>query len=114
MQEFAAYSLFSQSILIVLLSSVLALFAACAFKILLRFKPTGNDKMNAVSQEIRRVVLRFFGKECAYLLLFLIVATASIYLFLDTGWAGVQAGKWGAPWAAGSFLLGFVVTLLSD
>ncbi|HLD71625.1 MAG TPA: sodium/proton-translocating pyrophosphatase, partial [Candidatus Peribacteraceae bacterium] len=112
MQAFAAYSLFSQSILIVLLSSVFALCAACAFRILLRIKPVGNEKMNAVAKVIRSVALRFLGKEIAVVCVFLLAAALPIYLWIDTGWAGVQAGRWQLPWTTGSFLLGALVTFL--
>jgi len=113
MPPFASLSLFSQSLVVVLSSGVLALVVAAVFRVLIGFKTGGNEKMEAIAMQIRTGAMAFLKREYAVIVLYALVVLVLLYLFIDTGWRGVQTGAWGRPFTAGSFLFGAFCSVLS-
>lgn len=97
---------FSDVLATVFAAGVLGLFTAAVFRILIGTRGTGTDKMVLIAQKIRIGAMAFLWKEYQVIAAFVIVVGALVYVFLDTTLAAAQAGSWGMPYTAGSFVLG--------
>jgi len=86
-------------------AGILALLVAFAFRFTIGRQSDGTDVMRALSGKIRTGAMAFLTREYTVIAPFILIATALIYLFLDTGWANVGL-SWGKPYTALSFVIG--------
>ena len=106
MVSLATLTPFSQTLLLVALSGVLALVVAAIFRIIIGMQNAGTDVMQAIAGKIRVGAMAFLTREYMVIVPFVLVVAALIYVFLDTGLAAAIEGEWGVPYTTDSFLLG--------
>jgi K(+)-stimulated pyrophosphate-energized sodium pump len=104
---------FSNSLVTILSSGALALLTAAVFRILISMRSPGTDKMQHIADQIRSGAMAFLRREYRVIGIFVIVVGALLYCLLDTGFNNVQAGNWGVPTTAGSFVLGALCSVLA-
>lgn len=104
---------FSNSLVIILSSAVLALFVAAIFRFIIQMQGTGTEKMEHIALQIRKGSMAFLRREYGVIFVFVLIVGGLIYVFLDTGWASASTGIWGQPFTAGSFVLGAFCSVLA-
>lgn len=104
---------FSNSLVTILSSAVLALLTAGVFRILISMRSAGTEKMQHIANQIRVGAMAFLRREYQVIGIFVVVVGALVYGLLDTGFANVQSGNWGVPTTAGSFVLGALCSVLA-
>ena len=104
---------FSNSLVTILSSGALALLTAAIFRILIGMRGSGTDKMQAIAKQIRVGSMAFLRREYQVIGMFVAIVGVLVYVFLDTGYTNVQAGNWGDPTTAGSFVLGALCSVLA-
>ncbi|PIR54180.1 sodium-translocating pyrophosphatase [Candidatus Peregrinibacteria bacterium CG10_big_fil_rev_8_21_14_0_10_42_8] len=107
------HDVFSNSLLSVVSSGVLALLTAVIFRILIQMQGTGTEKMRVIADQVRKGAMAFLKREYKVISMFIIFIAACIFVFLDTGFANAQLGNWGMPYTSGSFVLGAFCSLLA-
>ena len=89
-------------------SGVLALLVAAIFRVLIGMRSAGTDKMQAISTLVRKGAMAFLRKEYSIIILFVIVVSALIYLFIDKA-----NPNWDQPYTAASFALGALCSAIA-
>ncbi|TSC79203.1 MAG: membrane-bound proton-translocating pyrophosphatase [Candidatus Peregrinibacteria bacterium Gr01-1014_25] len=98
---------------IVIVGAAAALALAGVFQFVIGRESPGNQKMQAIAAKIRAGAMAFLGREYRLIGIFIVIAAALLFVFLDTGFANMRAGLWGEPWTAMSFVAGAVCSLLA-
>src|SRR3989338_629290 len=106
-------SVFSNTLLVILVPSLLAIFTAAIFRLVIGMQETGTEKMQNIALQIKRGAMAFLRREYSVIFLFAVVVSALIYVFLDTGFDDLKIGAWGKPYSAISFALGAFCSVLS-
>ena len=104
---------FSNSLVVILSSGVLALLTAAVFRILISMRSPGTEKMQHIANQIRAGAMAFLRREYRVIGIFVVVVSALLYGLLDTGFANVQSGNWGVPTTSGSFVLGALCSVIA-
>lgn len=104
---------FSNSLVTILSSGVLALITAGIFRILISMRSAGTEKMQKIARQVRIGAMAFLRREYRVIGLFVALVGALLYGFLDTGIENVKIGHWGVPLTAGSFVLGALCSVLA-
>ena len=104
---------FSNSLVSVLSTGVLALLTAMIFRILIQMQGTGTEKMKVIADQVRAGAMAFLKREYKVIGIFVVLIAACIFVFLDTGLANAQSGNWGTPFTSGSFVLGAFCSVLA-
>ena len=107
------FSSFSESLWLVVGCGALALVTATVFRILIGTKQPGTEKMEQIAGEIRKGAMAFLRREYAVIAAFVCVVALLIFLFIDTGWRGVQTGGWARPLTALSYVFGAFCSVLA-
>ncbi len=104
---------FSSLLVAVLACGVLALFTAFVFRIQIGLMDAGTEKMRTIASAIRAGAMAFLWKEYQVIMLFILVVGGLLYLFIDTGFEGVQNGAWQLPLTMCSFIAGALLSVLA-
>ena len=104
---------FSNSLVTILSSGVLALLTAAVFRIFISMRSAGTEKMQHIANQVRVGAMAFLRREYQVIGIFVLVVGALLYGFLDTGIENVQAGNWGVPTTTGSFVLGALCSVVA-
>lgn len=104
---------FSNALATVISSGLLALVTAMVFRSLISMRSTGTEKMNNIANQVRLGAMAFLRREYRVIGIFIIIIGALLYVLLDTGVANAQAGNWGTPTTAGSFVIGALCSVLA-
>ena len=111
---FPAYEApFSDALVTVIACAVLAILTAAIFRILISMRSAGTSKMQGIAKQVRIGSMAFLRREYRVIGMFVVVIGALVYGLLDTGIENVQAGNWGVPTTAGSFVLGALCSVLA-
>lgn len=104
---------FSNALVTILSSGLLALITALIFRILISLRSPGTAKMQHIANQVRLGAMAFLRREYRVIGIFVVLVSVLVYAFLDTGLTNVQAGNWGAPVTAGSFVMGALCSVLA-
>lgn len=104
---------FSNSLVTILSSGVLALLTAGIFRILISMRSAGTEKMQKIANQVRIGAMAFLRREYRVIGIFVVIVGALLYAFLDTGIENVRLQNWGAPTTSGSFVLGALCSVLA-
>jgi K(+)-stimulated pyrophosphate-energized sodium pump len=104
---------FSNSLVVVISCGILALLVASIFRILIGMRGTGTQKMQDIARQIRLGSMAFLRREYSVIVIFVILVGGLLYLFIDTGWSGIQSGDWKQPYTTGSFIIGALCSMLA-
>ena len=104
---------FSNSLVIILSSGVLALLTAAVFRILISMRSPGTEKMQKIANQVRVGAMAFLRREYRVIGIFVVMVGALLYGFLDTGLENMKLGNWGVPTTSGSFVLGALCSLIA-
>ena len=83
-------------IITTILISLLALFVAYVFSVLILKKSRGNDKMKEIADSISDGAMAFLSREYKVLSVFVLVLAIILFLFLDDKSTAVNEGLWTA------------------
>ncbi len=98
---------------LVLLTGIVALFAALLFNVKIHFMPAGNEAMQHIAAQIRKGAMAFMWKEFQLIVLFIIIGGGLLYVFIDTGLEAAQLGQWGMPFVSTAFAAGGLLSFLA-
>ncbi len=104
---------FTSLLMGVLACAVLALFVALIFRVRISMMPAGTDAMQAIAKKIRSGAMAFLWREGSLILLFLLVGSGLLYVFLDTGLDNALAGAWGPAYASSCFIAGGALSFIA-
>ncbi len=104
---------FSNALVTIISSGVLALIVAMIFRIFISMRSPGTEKMQHIANQVRLGAMAFLRREYRVIGIFVVLVAALVYVFLDTGFAAAQAGSWGVPTTAGSFVVGALCSVLA-
>jgi len=104
---------FSNALVMVMMSAVLALLTAFVFRVLIGTRGTGTQKMQAIALQVRRGAMAFLRREYSIIVLFILVIGVLLYIFLDTGIDQARVGEWAQPMTTGSFIFGALCSMLA-
>ena len=97
---------FSNALVLILSSGVIALFTATVFRILIGMRSPGTEKMQKIPNQVRIGAMAFLRREYRDIGLLVVFVGAFLVGFIDTGFDNMRASNWVVLTPAGSFVLG--------
>lgn len=104
---------FSNSLVTIFSTGLVALVTATIFRVLINMRSTGTEKMQKIAQQVRVGAMAFLRREYRVIGIFVVVVSVLLFIFLDTGFSAAKLGNWGTPTTTGSFILGALCSVLA-